>query len=486
MKDIMLDIPDSNPFENDKFGREHIARNFMRIFNDELDGLVVSIDSDWGTGKTTFIKMWESMIKNDSEYKERYETLYFNAWDNDYMDEPLVALLSEITLQTNKNTKLSTCLNKFKEKGSKLIKPIVSTGVKIATSGLVNLDNFKLSEDVEKYITELSGKLSESILDDVVKAKEIRNAFKKEMEEYQLDSSKKVIFFIDELDRCRPTFAIKLLETIKHLFSMKNIIFVIALDKEQLSYSISTVYGAGMDTTGYLRRFFDLDYKLPNIDREAYIDLKNQSNISKYANVEYFKEFLKVFIIYFKLSLRDIDRVYYYINILVPLVEEFRDHPKNNVKEIVLSYLYALFTVLKIKKPILYKKIMNGSYKNIINGSFKNTINGKHSYVPEVLEELGLSDVVCIDFGNLNGLLGDGIPNIILKEVLTNYLILNHKVISGKDIFNRINYAYVVGIEDIRDNYHYIENSTVNSYDMRELFRENNRLSLRLDFIKDF
>ena len=467
MLDIMLDIPDSDPFKRDVFGREYIARNFMRIFNDELDGLVVSIDSDWGTGKTTFIKMWESMIKNDLEYKDQYETLYFNAWDNDYMDEPLVALLSEITLQTNKNTKLSTCLNKFKEKGSKLIKPIVSTGVKIATSGVVNLDNVNLGDDVEKYLPELSGKLAESILDDAVKAKEIRNTFKKEMEEYQSSSSKKVIFFIDELDRCRPTFAIKLLETIKHLFSMKNIIFVIALDKEQLSYSISTIYGEGMDTTGYLRRFFDLDYKLPNINREVYIDLKNQSNISKYANVEYFKEFLKVFIIHFKLSLRDIDKLYYYINILVPLVEEFRDHPKNNVKEIVLSYLYAIFAVLKIKKPIIYKNIMNGTY----------------SYSSDaILSELNLDDVPDINFS----ISEEEILNIQIRDVLKDYLILNHKVIDGENISG--SKLYVVGIEEIREGHICIKNNAnaILSYNMRELFKKNNRLSLRLDFIKDF
>ncbi|QDE47832.1 hypothetical protein EIN43_17235 [Enterobacter hormaechei] len=61
--------------------------------------------------------------------------------------------------------------------------------------------------------------------------------------------------FIDELDRCRPNYAIDMLETIKHLFDINNVVFVIATDKEQLSHSICSVYGSGFDATRYLDRF---------------------------------------------------------------------------------------------------------------------------------------------------------------------------------------------------------------------------------------
>lgn len=105
--------------------------------------------------------------------------------------------------------------------------------------------------------------------------KTLREKFKEEMRSYQKEIDRKIIFFIDELDRCRPTFAIELLEVIKHLFNIENIIFILSIDKQQLSHSVSTIYGQGADTLGYLRRFFDLDYKLPKIDLEVYINNKN-------------------------------------------------------------------------------------------------------------------------------------------------------------------------------------------------------------------
>ena len=70
-------------------------------------------------------------------------------------------------------------------------------------------------------------------------------------------------FFVDELDRCRPTYTVELLERIKHFFDVEGLVFVLSLDKEQLGHSIRAVYGAGIDVDGYLRRFIDLEYRLP-------------------------------------------------------------------------------------------------------------------------------------------------------------------------------------------------------------------------------
>ncbi|MBK7493258.1 MAG: hypothetical protein IPI17_15895 [Nitrosomonas sp.] len=66
---------------------------------------------------------------------------------------------------------------------------------------------------------------------------------------------KPLFIFIDELDRCRPLYAIELLERIKHLFVYQGIVFVIATDTEQLKHSINAIYGSGFDSTTYLRRF---------------------------------------------------------------------------------------------------------------------------------------------------------------------------------------------------------------------------------------
>jgi len=79
-----------------------------------------------------------------------------------------------------------------------------------------------------------------------------------------------VIVFVDELDRCRPPYAIALLERIKHLFGVPGVVFVLGVDRDQLGHSIRALYGAGMDVDGYLRRFIDLAYHLPPASCEKF------------------------------------------------------------------------------------------------------------------------------------------------------------------------------------------------------------------------
>lgn len=79
------------------------------------------------------------------------------------------------------------------------------------------------------------------------------------------EEAQKLVIFIDELDRCRPTFAIETLERIKHYFDDERIIFVVSVNKEQLIHTISKFYGASFDATAYLNKFFDMNIYLPEI-----------------------------------------------------------------------------------------------------------------------------------------------------------------------------------------------------------------------------
>ena len=81
-----------------------------------------------------------------------------------------------------------------------------------------------------------------------------------------------LIVVIDELDRCRPSYAVELLETAKHLFAVNNIIFVLAVNRTELAHSIKALYGSGFDAEGYLGRFFDVDFRLPAPERKAFIN----------------------------------------------------------------------------------------------------------------------------------------------------------------------------------------------------------------------
>ena len=80
-----------------------------------------------------------------------------------------------------------------------------------------------------------------------------------------------LIVVIDELDRCRPSYAVELLEVAKHLFMVDHIVFVLAVNRSELGHSIKALYGSGFDAEGYLRRFFDVDFRLPEPERDAFI-----------------------------------------------------------------------------------------------------------------------------------------------------------------------------------------------------------------------
>ena len=107
-----------------------------------------------------------------------------------------------------------------------------------------------------------------------------------------LDQSTKhpLMVVIDELDRCRPSYAVSLIEVAKHIFGADHIIFVLAVNRTQLQHSIRALYGNEFDATGYLRRFFDIDFRLPEPNRTRFMqDLLHRAQVGR--NVELLQEF---------------------------------------------------------------------------------------------------------------------------------------------------------------------------------------------------
>ena len=339
MKDTYPDIPTENPFEKDFFKREKIAKNFLGIFdNFSENGFVLAIDSEWGTGKTTFVKMWETLLKT-KEYNDKYHPIYYNAWGNDFLSNPFLSLFSEISEFEN----LDSQFNDFiKNNFNALSKSIIN-------SFNINIPDLKTND----------------FLNNIRNQKNIVSKFKKIL--FDISENKKIIFFIDELDRCHPNFAIELLETIKHFFSVKNIIFVIVLDKSQLSNSIKVIYGENIDTDSYLRRFFDLVYKLPppsiefyfyNITHDLFFYNNNSDIKSKFPLLQYFL-YVIIDSPFYGFSLRDLDKL------KIRLVLIYNNLPTsftNIIENICVNFLIAFLLCLSIKDDSLFKKILYGSY----------------------------------------------------------------------------------------------------------------------------
>ncbi|HAT4125216.1 TPA: hypothetical protein I9Z60_001567 [Clostridium perfringens] len=336
-------------FKDDLLGRESIAINLTKIIENAKDINVISIDSSWGTGKTTFIKMWKDMLDNDDKYKNQFSTLYFNAWKNDYIKDPFAALITEIELDTSND--LREAFKNAITVGEKICKSALNISLKLATAGAIGTDDIKGKE------------IKDSVLKCIIDEKNNREEFIEKLESLACED-KKIIFFIDEIDRCRPNFAIELLEVIKHLFIAKNIFFVISVDKEQLSHSIGTLYGQGMDSNGYLRRFFDLDYKMPIIDKENYLKFKNKI-FDGDESCGTLLLYLNKLMIRDNYSLRDIDKTYEFLKILIPMTEitgYSKNSNYNTIEKSMLNYLLAFLINTKIKHDLIYNRIVNKNY----------------------------------------------------------------------------------------------------------------------------
>ena len=357
-----LEVPSDNPFLHDALERKPLVE-FLASLIGRLEGpFVLALDSPWGTGKTTVVKMLQAKLA-----VEQFQCVYFNAWRVDYVTDPLVALVSALDdIHLNDDGAESAFrghLKTAKKITSAVAKRVVVAGVKAATLGILNIE-----DDLEKMAADAAGEVAGNLVDVFQKEKQALEKFRSEVEKAvkQLTAAGKkgtLVFFIDELDRCRPTFAIEMLERIKHLFDVPNIVFVLSVDKSQLEASTSAVYGEKINAPEYLRRFIDIEYALPLPRGEKYTEAlfvrfglsevfaKRTHDALRYDR-QHFIEFFSLMADATKLSLRARERC------LTRLVVVMDQTPANHL---LFPPIAALLIVLRTAEPDLFAALKNGN-----------------------------------------------------------------------------------------------------------------------------
>jgi hypothetical protein len=309
--------------------------------------------------------MWINHLINSSEYNNKILPIYYNAWVNDDYSDAFTPLLSKIdsTLFTDEDS--NELLDKFKSASITVLKTGITNLVSNLTKGFV---------DFQQIIDEWNKKdLYKETIEEFNNISSARKTFLSTLEEIVKSKNKKVFIFIDELDRCRPTFAIETLERIKHYFDVENIYFIFLLDRQQLSHSVKVLYGSDCDTSGYLLRFFDIEYTLPETDLRVYIDAKFNEQED---NVAYFLSIAK----FFNLSLRDYEKLKLWI-------DTYNNIFKSSSRRLSVEYRYLVsyFLLIKLKYPDLYDDFFNKTiyipfenmpYSSKINGYMKENANG--------------------------------------------------------------------------------------------------------------
>ena len=337
-----------NIWRDDALNREKFAEDLTRIVQNAAkeQSFAMSLHGDWGTGKTFLLKCWQLQLQDrEGNPPNRPQAVYFNAWNDDFQADPLVAILGQMRedLGVRYAEKLSD------EVMGKFFKLLAKTALNFArfyTGGAVDFSREDIASSSENILGEYKDMGESATL--------LRKCLTEISEKVKEETDFPLVFIVDELDRCRPTFAIEVLERIKHLFDVPNIVFVFGINKTELKESIRSVYG-DINAEDYLRRFFDFGLVLPSANAKAYCLHRTR----QYQNLEILstrmvREFFAPITGYMRLSLRQVEHV-----IRIAL---FSHHMRlvlegNNTAE---ARKILLFAILKLKKPALYADLANG------------------------------------------------------------------------------------------------------------------------------
>lgn len=256
-------------FVNDTIGRSADVIRFASMLNVIDSNFSIALDSSWGSGKTFFVKQVKMFLDANNDHvhtipepdKSLFQSkwsdfsrksmpdfqpqvcVYYDAWANDGDEDPVLSLVYEIINDVESDYSL----------------PKDGDCIKIASTVL---DSFT-GKNWTAVIDALRG---EDPLAKIKKAKSIEEEIKNFLDSLLCERGNRLVVFVDELDRCRPSFAVKLLERIKHYFANDRITFVFSINAEELQHTIRQHYGSGFDACRYLERFFDLRVSLPPAD----------------------------------------------------------------------------------------------------------------------------------------------------------------------------------------------------------------------------
>lgn len=385
---------DVQQFE-DKLNRRILAKNFVSVLKSQHAN-VFSINGGWGTGKTWFLKFVE-----DECNKQGLPFVQYNVWETDYINDPLTAIFSELIKKVIKVFNASEIVIKDrlmdKEEKKNWIKKIknrfqffyentyISKVSPYIEYSQPDGSSIRMGTEVERAVRAKS----EFVTEEEIKYFQMKEAKKSLIEGLKeivsMIKPNQIVIAIDELDRCRPDYAIKTLEVIKHFFHIEGIKFILAVDKDQLANTVKVMFGQKAETDCYLRKFVDIEYNLPVSNQREYfyyliaekysnisdkIDKFSENNSILYwgrdydrgeerwrrggndEDSRYVSNSFTTVLEASKLSLRDMDKILLRLSIIFDNLDETED-------VLELGFLLELI-ILNDKNPSLFMKNQQG------------------------------------------------------------------------------------------------------------------------------
>lgn len=253
---------------DEPLSRLELAQRLTALYSNLDHGSVAVLNGRWGSGKSTFARKFVHHLSAAG-----IAVTYFDAFARDYTESPFLALSAHLVSEIDAKGKLgSKSAKEIKNASKKVSQKLVTTSAKIATKaltlGLVGSDEIgafsKIADDIGSSAAELSEAGANFVFEEYLKAEAEFEGFRKSLGELSellseggKNENRKTVFIIDELDRCRPDFALGIIETIKHLFDSPGIHFLLVTNIDYLEASVNAKYGLGNASQEYLEKFYD-------------------------------------------------------------------------------------------------------------------------------------------------------------------------------------------------------------------------------------
>lgn len=348
---------------NDTLGRNEDVARFCSIIDSFHECTVVAIDGAWGSGKTFFIKQTKMLLDSscgnsclddtivegceriksmdNSPYKtldikQKHSTVYYDAWENDNNSDPILSIIYAVARSKQ-----------------------VSLRIKNDTSAydvLKSLANCLTGRDIGALTDAIKG---EEVWVDI----KYNETIKKRMVDFFKialgEVSDRLVIFIDELDRCKPSFAVSLLERVKHYFTDDRLTFVFSINQDQLQHTIKGYYGSGMNGSKYLEKLFNISLVLPEANMQRYLSHLGFHNISNSYDKIYWAT-----IRYFNFGLRDTAKFLEYLKLTTyDLTHNNRSKWYfNDSSSFCLHYITPILIGLQLHDVSMFNTFVNGSY----------------------------------------------------------------------------------------------------------------------------
>ena len=353
-----IDVVADDPFAHDVLDRKEQISVLTSVIK-AIDGpCVLGIDGPWGSGKTTFIRMWAQHLLD-----EKFPVVSFNAWETDFSDDPFLALSDEISqaLQEYRGRSFDAKIEKVLEKSKEVAIRATPAVIRILTAGVLDVSTI-LEQELGQTLASYAQEKVSAYRGAQRSLRDFRNSLQDAaLSVSDTEGGLPLVVVIDELDRCRPSYAVGLLEIAKHLFSVDRVVFILAVNREQLAHSVCALYGNNFDGEGYLRRFFDIELRLPDPNRKRFIEnalgsiqiddyfsrTKDQQAGRAYQQI---RLMLSAFFAGSDLSLRNINQAIHHLGLVLATLRSDRQF---------LGFSAAVALILRTLDPATYREFTN-------------------------------------------------------------------------------------------------------------------------------